>query len=312
MTSVAFSSRLPLDPAYGMSVIQIVAHPQPPEQAPSVGARVVSTAYFATLGIPVIDGRSFAATDDPRAPQVVMINRAMARQFWPGERAVGQRIRFAGGDGVAVQVVGVVGDVSHDALVSAPIPELYLPYAQGPASGGALVVRTKADPGSLVPAIRSAVRGADAEQPLIDVRTMDEAVAASIAGQRFAMLILTAFSLLAVLLAALGLYAVLSHEVGEQRRELAIRAALGARARQLRSLIAQRGLRLIGLGLLIGIPGALVAVRMLASMLYGVAPLDPFTFGAATLGIVLTAVVATLLPVRRASQADPAQALRGE
>ena len=313
--SVAFSSRLPLDPAYGVATIQVEGAPAERGEMPTVGARVISERYFETMGIPLLQGRAFTPHDDADAPSVVIVNRTMARRFWPGRNPVGQRIAFpaAGGAPAWNEVVGVAGDVSHDGIGAAPIAELYLPYLQNPDNGGALVVRTSVnDPLLLTPALRRAAASVDPDQAFIDLRTMRETATQSVAMQRFSMLLLGAFSAFATLLTALGLYGTLAHAVGRRTRELGVRIALGATPRSIARLVAGRAALLLSLGVVLGTLAALLGARLIASQLYGVAPRDPATLAAAVLLLVSVAAVATAVPVGRAVRIEPVEALRDE
>ena len=305
--SGAFSTRLPLDPAYGVASIEIEGRPVAAGERPVVGARVVREKYFRTMGIPIRSGRDFTVRDDDNAPSVVLVNNALAARFWPGENAVGRRIGF--GDGSWLDIVGVVGDVSHDGVGSEPIAEMYIPFAQSPETGGALVLRASRDPGTLDAAVRRAALSADPDQALIDVRPMRDTAADSTALRRFMMLLLTAFSAVALSLTAIGIYGMLAFTVSTRTRELGIRAALGASPAQLVSLVGRQGLALTALGFVLGIPGTLALTRLLSSQLYGVTPHDPVTLGTAVAVLAAVALVATYFPTRRAANADPVKAL---
>ncbi len=313
--SVAFSSRLPLDPSYGVATIQIEGAPAARSELPTIGARVISDRYFETMRIPILQGRGFTSHDDGDAAPVVIVNRTMARRFWPGRNPVGRRIAFPtpGAPTAWNEVIGVAGDVSHDGIGAAPIAELYMPYLQGPANGGALVIRTSVDdPLTLVPALRRAATAVDPDQAFIDVRTMRETATQSVAMQRFSMLLLATFSAFATLLTAVGLYGTLAYAVGRRTRELGVRIALGATPRSIARLVAGRAALLLALGVAGGTVAALAGARLIASQLYGVAPRDPATLAAAVLLLVSVALVATAVPVGRAVRIEPVEALREE
>jgi len=199
--------------------------------------------------------------------------------------------------------------VSHDGVGSEPIAEMYIPFAQSPETGGALVLRASRDPGALDAAVRRAALSADPDQALIDVRPMRDTAADSTALRRFMMLLLTAFSAVALSLTAIGIYGMLAFTVSTRTRELGIRAALGARPAQLVSLVGRQGLALTALGFVLGIPGTLALTRLLSSQLYGVTPHDPVTLGTAVAVLAAVALVATYFPTRRAANADPVKAL---
>ena len=313
--SVAFSTRLPLDPSYGVATIQIEGAPAARGDLPTIGARIISDHYFETMGIPLVQGRGFTTHDDGDAPPVVIVNRTMARRFWPGRNPVGQRIAFpaAGGPPAWNEVIGVAGDVSHDGIGAAPIAELYMPYLQSPVNGGALVIRTSvADPLSLAPALRRAATAVDPDQAFIDMSTMRETATQSVAMQRFSMLLLGIFSGFATLLTAVGLYGTLAYAVGRRTRELGVRIALGATPRSIAWLVGGRAALLLVVGIVAGGAGALVSGRLIASQLYDVAPGDPATLAAAVILLVSVAGVATAVPVGRAVRIEPVEALREE
>ena len=200
--------------------------------------------------------------------------------------------------------------MSHDGVGAEPIAEMYIPFAQSPESGGALVLRTSRDPGALDAAVRRAALSADPDQALIDVRPMRDAAADSTALRRFMMLLLTAFSAVALSLTAIGIYGMLAFTVSTRTRELGIRAALGARPAQLVSLVGRQGLVLAALGFALGIPGTLALTRLLSSQLYGVTPHDPAALGTAVAVLAAVALAATYFPTRRAAHADPVEALK--
>jgi putative ABC transport system permease protein len=299
----AFSSRLPLDPAFGVAAIRIPERSYPPGQEPRVGARLVDEGYFGAMKIPLLDGRVFTAADSVGAAPVVMVNHAFARQFWGTDRGAGRRVNV-GGDSAWADVVGVVGDVSHDGLASEPIAELYLAYAQDPASGGALVARTRDAPERAERAIREAVLHVDPDQALIDVRTMHDAVVASVANQRVSAAALLGFGGLAILLTGIGLYGVLTHDVRARSRELAIRSALGAALSTLATEVVLSGMVLVAAGVGIGVAASLAGARLLEAQLYGVKPDDVKTLVIATSIVALTAIAALMLPAARARRVD--------
>ncbi len=310
--SVAFSTRIPLDPAYGVSAISFAGKPVPAGERPNVGTRIVSDAYFRTMGIPIRDGRDFTKFDLPKSTPVVLVNAAFARHFWPGRNAIGQRIAIADPDTAWVQVVGIAGDVAHDGVGTEPVPEVYVPYAQLPQSGGVIVVRTNTDPASIENALRRAGRDADPDLAFIDMRPLTDMVDSSIAPRRFLLLLLASFAAVALLLSAVGVYGVVAYLVGQRKREMGIRAALGAQRSDLLLLVGGHGLRLAVIGAAIGLGGAFALTRLLAAQLYHVSPTDPATFAGATIALVLVAMLAVYVPAQRAAATDPALSLRGD
>jgi putative ABC transport system permease protein len=313
VTSVAFSSRLPLDPSYGVAQVRIQGRPVPASDLPVVGARVVSDRYFSTMRIPVVRGRDFTAHDDAANTPVAMVNRVMAQRLWPNANPIGEHIDLGSTGQDWREVIGIAGDVSHDGIAAAPIAELYIPYAQSPADGGALVVRTSVEPSAaLDQGLRRAALSVDPDQALIDIGTMRQTADGSIAPRRFSMLLLVAFAAFALLLTTVGVFGVLSYGVGRRTREIGVRLALGAPERGVLLLVLRQGAALIAAGLCIGLAGAFAFTRLLSSQLYQVSPRDPMAFTAAVLLIATVAFAATWLPARRATRIDPASALRAE
>jgi len=278
--------------------------------------RVVSPNYFRALGIPLISGRSFSAADDSTAPHVTVVNEALAREMWPGGSAMGKRIRFRGMDQhneTWLTVIGVVRDAKQIALDAPPVPEVYVSYRQRPERAGAMsvVARTRVAPQSLAGAVRAAVREQGREVP-VTTGTMEERVARSVADRRFVMLMLTSFGVVALMLAAVGIYGVLSYAVARRTKEIGVRVALGAQPTSVLRMIVGDSMRPVAWGALLGIAGALAVSRVLRGLVYGVAVTDPVSFGAATATLAVVALVASWIPARRASRVDPIVALRAD
>ena len=276
--------------------------------------RVVSAEYFRALGIPLVEGRSFAAADDSTAPHVTVVNEALARQMWPGGRAIGKRIRFRGMDRhneVWLTVIGVVRDAKQIALDAPPAPEVYVSYRQRPERAGAMSVllRTRLAPQSLAAVVRSAVREQAIDVP-VTMGTLEERVARSVADRRFVMVVLTSFGVVALLLAAVGIYGVLSYAVARRTKEIGVRVALGAQTATVLGMIVGDSMRPVAWGTLLGIAGALAVSRALRGLVYGVGVTDPLSFGVAAAVLVVVAMVASWVPARRASRVDPIIALR--
>jgi putative ABC transport system permease protein len=286
---------------------------RPVEALPSVDWRVATPGYFETLGIPHLAGRPFDSSDREGAPGVALVNQTFARQVFPGESPLGRRVNtFFEGKDNWVTIVGVIGDVKHHGLATAPEPEMYRPYAQYPTTGMTVMLRVASDPLRLVPAVREAVWGIDADVPISEMVPLEEVVARSMARHRSVTVLLAVFAGIALLLGAVGIYGVMAYAVAHRRHELGIRLALGARPGQVLRLVLGQGMILAALGLAVGLPLSAAAARLLESLLFGVAPGDPFTLGGVALLLAVVALLASYHPARRALEVDPVQALRSE
>ena len=288
---------------------------------PEVDVRFISTGYLSALRIALLRGRDIDDSDVAGQPGAVLISQSMAKLFWPNEDPLGKRLTLSFYPDVTRVVVGVVADVKLYALnENRPLPALYLPMAQitAPKDGGwqsfgmILIVRTKQDPASVIPALTGAVRDVDSDVPVLNVRTMVDAVSESLSPQRFSMLLLAAFAGLALLLAVVGIYGVMSHSVSRRTHEIGIRVALGARRQDVLMMVIRQGLLLALSGSAIGIVGALLLSRVIASQLYGVSPTDPVTFVAVSVLLTVVALAACYMPARRAMRVDPMVALKYE
>jgi putative ABC transport system permease protein len=284
----------------------------PPDAEPFAWKRVVSPGYFEALRIPVLAGRAFDERDAAGAPAVAVVNQAFARRYFPGESPLGKRIDFRWEVTGLQEIVGVVGDAREQGLHQPAEPAIYLPFEQRPDEWAYLVVRTSGDPASLVPSLRQAVASLDRNLPLSEVRTMEEVVSQGLAERRFAMSLFGVFSALSLVLAALGLYAVISYAVMQRRQEIGIRMALGARAEHILGSVLRQGLALSAAGVALGALAALGLGRFLSGLVFGVGTTDPATFAGVALLLVLTAFVASLVPALRATHLDPASVLRSE
>ncbi len=287
------------------------APPLPASSDSWIETRTVSPGYFAAMRIPLTRGRLLSASDDAKAPPVVVINEEAARRFWPGGDPLGARVNIGGGD--AMRVVGVVRSVHNAGLDRAPLPEAYFPYPQEGALNMTLVLSTAAgDPLALAPALRAAVRAEDRGLPLDKVAAVTRVVAGSIGPRRFQAVLLGTFSALALVLAAIGLYGVLAYAVVQRRQEIGVRIALGASAGGVRRLILGDGLRLVLPGLAAGLAGAVALRKVLATLVFGITPLDAATLGTVCLALAAVAVAACLVPAERAVRIEPLAALREE
>ncbi len=285
-----------------------------PEPAPgedyAAGFQSVSSGYFRTMGIPLLKGRDFSERDDAEAPKVLVINQALAGRYWSGEDPVGRRISLD--EEEWIEIVGVAGNVLHNGLDREPRPEIYLPYQQSALRFMTLVVKSHSDPMSLVAAVRSQVLAVDPDLPVYKVMSLDEIVAESVARPRFNMFLLAIFSALALVLAAIGIYGLMSFSVSQRTHEIGIRLAMGARSGDVFKLVVGEGMALALAGLALGLAVAWAITRYLSSMLFGVTTTDPWTFAGVCLVLAAVALVAVTLPARRATRVDPLVALRYE
>ena len=273
---------------------------------------------FRTLGIPILRGRGFAPADGERSPPVMVVNETLAREYWPGRDAIGQRVRLSGEDAHLVTVVGVARDVRPEALAEAPKPIYYLLNTQFAAitgiadAGATLVLRTTGDPAVLTNAARAVVRGIDPELAVDDVQTLESVVRESVARPRFAAAVLGSFGVSALVLAVVGVYGVLSFAIARRRREMAVRMALGARPQALRRLVVGSGLRLAAGGVAAGLVAAVAGARVLTTLLYEMSPTDPATLAIVAVTLLGAAAAASWVPARRATRVSSAEVLRGE
>jgi putative ABC transport system permease protein len=279
-----------------------------PEEQFRTHTRSATPGYFQTMEIPLLRGRCFTEQDNAAAAPVAIVNDTLARQIWPDEDPIGKRVTSK----PAIEVVGVVGAARHLRLDLPAGPEIYVPYGQSGHSTMFLVLRTTGDPTHLAPAVRKQIWAIDRNQPVEDVRTMEERIAGYAAPRRFYALLLGIFAGIAVVLAAVGIYGVISYSVSQRRHEIGIRMALGAERADVLHLVLGQGLMLAALGVGFGVMGGLVATRLLSTLLYGVRPGDPVTFVAVSLLLSAIAIIACYLPVHRASKVDPMVALRYE
>jgi putative ABC transport system permease protein len=289
--------------------------PMPAADLPQSTFRVISQDYFRALGIPLLHGRGFTPQDTADAQAVVVINRMMAERFWPAQDVLGKRFKIGTSDSPNpwLTVVGVVGDVRQSSLDQVLKPEMYVSHLQDRrffAIPRDLVVRTAGDPLSLAAAVRGEVWQVDKDLPLFRVRTMERVVLLAVAGQRLNMLLLTIFAALALVLAAVGIYGVMSYATAQRTHELGIRLALGAQTRDVLWLVARQGLALVLAGVALGLVAALALTHVLQNLLFGVNATDPATFAGITLLLISVACIASLIPARRATRVDPLRALR--
>jgi putative ABC transport system permease protein len=274
-----------------------------------VGWQSASGGYFRALRIPLRAGRLFEARDAIDAPPVVIVSDAIAERYFPGEDPIGKRIAF---DGASAEIVGRVGDIRRAALSDTPRADLYFPFERQNGNGITLFVHTTGDPLATLPAIRSTIRQIEPETLFARVRTLSDIAAASAAVSRLAMRLLSGFAAIALVLAAVGIYGVMSYSVRRRTRELGTRLALGASRRDIVGLVMRQAAAIAGVGLAVGLGLGLLAARSLSAMLYDIPPWDPVALAAAGVVLAATALGASYLPARRAARVDPATTLATE
>jgi putative ABC transport system permease protein len=284
--------------------------------------RVVTPEFFSALGIPLLAGRSLSETDLPNGPPVIVVTQALAKQYFPNENPIGKRIMLGWGrqrsadknDTVTVggEIVGIVGNVKTFGPRTAAPATVYLPFNQAPMQGLSLIVRSTAAPTLIINGARAAIKQLDGDLPIFDAKTMTEALSDTVSQPRFYAILLGSFATIALLIAALGIYGVISYAVSQRTRELGIRIALGAQRERVVRLVIGQGLTLTLLGIVVGVAGAYAMTRMISSLLFGVAPADPLTFVVVAFVFVGVASLASYLPARRAASVDPIIAMRAE
>jgi predicted permease len=314
---VGLTSHLPLGGSNRVRGFEVQGRPAPApgQPAPAANYRVVSPEFFNALGVPLKRGRHFTEQDKAGVTPVALVNEVMVRRHFGGEDPVGKQLRRLNPGGPPLpwmEVVGVVGDIKHMGLQAPPSAEVYVPYLQNPARDMVVVARTAADPKALALPISQQVVGLDREQSVFNLRTMEEVAAESVFVNRFLMYLLSIFSVIALVLAAVGIYGVISYSVTQRTHEIGIRMALGAQPPDIRKMIVGQGMRMALLGIGIGLVLAFAAAQLLRGLLYGVGAADVLTFGGTALLLGIVALVASYFPARRATRVDPLTALRYE
>ncbi len=317
VTAAGYTTWVPLTNYGGATSITVEGRPQPaPGQLPIPNCRIVSDDYIRALGMKLFDGRAFDERDGTAAPPVALINQTMARNLWPGENAIGRRFKRGSFDEPSpwITIVGIVGDVHQAGLDSPARPEMYLPYLQQDFGFEPeyLVVRTPGDPMSIADAVRQRVWAVDKEQPVAGVMPLEELVDDTLAPRKIQTGLLGGFAVLALLLAALGIYAVLSFTVTQRTQEFGVRMALGAQPGDVLQMVVSQGTRLFILGAVIGLAGAFGLSRTLEHLLFGISATDPLSFAMVTLVLAGVTLLACYFPARRAMRVDPMIALRYE
>ncbi len=285
-----------------------------PAESVEVPVDSVAPGYFDTMRVPVLRGREFNAGDTAESTRVVLINQTMATQFWPGEDPIGRRMTYGQPDADTqwMTIVGVVGDTRRVGYEAAIRPETYLPLPQSPSRSMMLVVRASQDPTAIVGSVRQVVRSLDPNQPIYGVATIDELVRELTAERRLNTLLFALFAVVAAILAAAGIYGVIAYSVEQRRRELGVRLALGAMPREVFDLVVREGMSMAVIGVIGGVLAAMAATQVMRTLLYDTSATDPWIFAAMTLGALVIALCACLIPARRAMRVDPLVALRAE
>jgi putative ABC transport system permease protein len=306
--SAAISTALPVLPTHGTPA-RFEGQPEIDlGRRPVVLIESISPDYARAMGVPLVEGREFSALDDAKAAPVVMVNQAIARRFWPGQDAVGKLVWV--GNLPPARVVGLLGDIKNDSLAKAAQPEIFLPYPQLPSATLYLSVRSSMDVRGLVSALRTQIAAINPSQPLNDIQSMDERLESSSAQTRSMMLLIGVFSATALILAVVGIYGVIAYSVAQRTQELGIRIALGASDADILKLVVGNGLKLAGVGILIGVVASVGLTRLMASFLYKTSATDLLTFAGSAFVFALVAAVASYLPARRAMRISPTDALR--
>ncbi len=288
--------------------------PLPPGKSPTADYATVSPDYFRMMRIPLLQGRFFSDDDSPSSPKVAIISETLARRYFPNQDPLGRQMRFGfpPNSSVAREIVGIVGDVRDVALARKPGPMMYVPFAQAPLYGGEVVVRSSLSTASVAAGIRQAVRSIDKNLPVTDIEPLSDALGQSISQERFRTFLLGSFSAIALVLAAVGIFGVISYSASQRTREIGIRIALGAGRADVLRLILGQGTKLASFGLGIGVIAAFLLTRLMSSLLYSVSATDPLTFASVTIILLSVALAACYVPAHRATKVDPMVALRYE
>jgi putative ABC transport system permease protein len=279
---------------------------------PDVGVHWVTPDWFRTLRVPLLSGRVFTDADRLGGRKVVLVNAAAAHRFWPNESPIGRAIGVGQGGFDTAYVVGIVGDVRFQTIDSLPAADVYIPYAQSPRSGALAYIRTSGDPGAVAAPARRAIQEIGPDMPVYDVRTFSSRVADATTQARFSALLLAIFAAAALVLATVGIYGVISFAVAQRTREIGIRMALGAQRSDVLKMTVIQGLKLVGIGLFIGLVSAFILTRVMATLLFGISATDPLTFLSISLMLLAVAILASYIPALRATRVDPMIALRAQ
>jgi predicted permease len=307
------TTRLPLGSTNVSTRVMIDGRNMTPAEMPEVEVRRAVHDYFPAMGIPILRGRTFSAEDGPTTQPVAVVNQTMARRLWPNEDPVGKRFKMGANPQTPWStVIGVVGDLRHERLEAEPAAEFYIWYRQGPPVAPFLVLRTQGDPAALAVSLRAELKSLEKDMTVYDMRTMNDVRSASVAERKFILVLAGAFGVLALMLAAIGVYGVMALVVSERTQEMGIRLALGAEPLQVVTLVARQGLTLAGCGIVLGLAISLALTPLMSGQLYGVGHSDPLTLAAVPAVLLAIALLACVVPARRAMRVDPVTALRYE
>jgi predicted permease len=312
VTSAAVVMGLPMSGNRVNLAFEIDGRPQAPEERVSANFASVSREYFPLFGIPLLRGRVFDDRDTAASQKIAIISEAFARRYFPNEEALGKHLNFGFPERASREIVGVVGDVKHVSLDAPVEPEMYSPFEQNPVWGMNFVVRTAGDPAALASAVRESIQEADKDLPVVDVQPMTVYLRDSMAQPRFRTLLLGLFGVVALVLAAVGIYGVISYSVAQRTQEIGLRMALGADPAQVLGLVVGQGMKLVLVGLAAGVAGAFGLTRLFSSLLFGITAGDPLTYFGAVFVLIVVSLLACYIPARRAMSVDPLVALRYE
>ncbi len=317
--AAGFGLFLPLGGTMNFSSIEVEDQPRGPGDLPVFASgNQVAPGYLEAMGIPILEGRALEDGDGAAGARSVVVSESFAKHWWPGVSALGRRVRMGIPGEEWYQIVGVAADAHYASLTDPPEEMVYWPSTVGPASDPqptramAVVIRTDTDPLALVPVLRREAQALDPRIPVSDPRTVESMVSDSTSRTSFTMALLGAASGIALLLGLVGIYGVVSYVVSQRTREIGVRIALGATAPAVRAMVVRHGLLLSGLGVAVGLLAAGALSSLVTSILYGVQPIDPLTYGTVAVALVLVSLLASWLPARRAAAVDPARALRAE
>lgn len=312
VTEVAHAQCVPLTGQENNTGFQFLSSNGSSTEKPAAQLRFVSENYFQVLGIPLIEGRAFTVRDDPQSHPVMMVNEAFVREHFGGQNPIGKKLKLGWGGDAPKEIVGIVGNVRHRSLSDSARAEMYVPQSQFGNAGITLIVRTQSSPESLTNSIKQQIRELDPELPVTEIRTLEKYRDQALALPRFNTFLLGGFALLALLLAMVGLYGVMSYGVTQRTQEIGVRMALGAQAKDVLKMVVAQGMKLVVAGLAFGLAGSILVTRLLQSWLYGISPTDPLTFAVVAMLLGLVALLASCIPARRATKVDPIVALRYE